>query len=186
MTTKSILVDLTVVPSYCNAWPELEIQANGQTVWKDQVTETSVISFGFDTEPNNQIRINYINKRNGPDVWDTQIDQAGQIVQDQYAILTRVRINHAQCDWIIDDLLWHYLDGTQRANRGFMDLQGHADIEFPADVYGWIVQQRQSRAEITDKTSALDYKNIYIPSHTNQQACDLLDEIKQMVNNIRV
>jgi hypothetical protein len=186
MTANSILVDLTVVPNYCNAWPELEIQANGRTVWKNWVTKPLVISFGFDAQTSNQIRIKYINKRNGPDVWDTQIDQAGRITQDQNAVLTSVRINRARCDWILDSLLWNYLDGTQRANRGFMDLQGHADIEFPADVYAWIVQQRQARAEVTDKASALDYKNIYIPSHTNQQARELIDEIKQIVDKIRV
>jgi hypothetical protein len=181
-----VTVDLSITPSFCNAWPELLITANGQRVWQDLVQSTSTITVKFPSQPTNLIRIKYLNKQNGPDTWDTQLDPDGRIIQDQNAVLTGVRINGARCDWIIDSLLWNYLDGTQRANRGFMDLQGHADIEFPADVYAWIVQQRQARAEVTDKTSALDYKNIYIPSHTNQQACDLLDEIKQMVNNIRV
>lgn len=184
MTQDPITVDLTFTASFCNAWPELVVEANGQTVWHDHVQETATVTLQFPRQEHNQVRIKYINKRNGPDIWDTAIDDQGRIVQDQHAILTSIRISGAQCDWIIDSLLWNYVDGRSQANRGFMDLQGWADIEFPGQVYEWIMEQRQSRIINTGKTSALDYKNIYIPSKVNQASLDIIEEIKHMVQRL--
>lgn len=185
MTQDLIAIELTVTASYCNAWPELVIEANGQTVWHDHVQETAVIRLQFPALEHNRVRIKYVNKRNGPDVWDTVIDDQGRIVQDQHAILTGVRICGARCDWILDSLLWNYADGRGQANRGFMDLQGHADIEFPGEVYEWIIEQRQSRIINPGKTSALDYKNIYIPSKANPVSLEIIEEIKHMVGTLR-
>lgn len=185
MTQDLITIELTVTASYCNAWPELVILANDQMLWHDHVQKTAVINLQFPRQEHNRVTIKYINKRNGPDVWDTVIDQQGHIVQDQHAILTSIRICGARCDWIIDSLLWNYTDGRTKANRGFMDLQGHAGIEFPGAVYEWIMEQRQSRIINTGKTSALDYKNIYIPSKANPVSLAIIEEIKHMVGQLR-
>jgi hypothetical protein len=181
-----VTVDLSITPSFCNAWPELLITANGEKVWQDLVQSQSTITVRFPAQDTNLVRITYLNKQNGPDVWDTQIDADGRIIQDQNAVLTTIRINGARCDWILDSLMWNYLDGRQQPNRGFMDLQGHADIEFPRDVYAWIIEQRQARTRKTNKTSALDYKSIYIPTHVNQASLEVIEEIKQMVNKLHV
>lgn len=185
MTQEFITVDMTFRASFCNAWPELVVEANDHIMWHDHVQETATVNLRFPALEHNRVMIKYINKRNGPDFWDTEIDDQGRIVRDQHAILTSIRISGARCDWIIDSLLWNYADGRQQANRGFMDLQGYADIQFPGAVYEWIVEQRQSRTINTGKTSALDYKNIYIPSKVNRASLEIIEEIKHMVGQLR-
>jgi hypothetical protein len=186
MIDNLITVDLTIVPSFCNQWPQIEIEANGQTVWKDYVTQKSIISVDFLAQEQNTVRIKYINKQNGPDVWDTVLDESGSIVADQYAILTSIRINRARCDWIIKTTVWNYVNGEQKENYGFMDLQGHMEISFPCSVYDWIVEQRQAMAPTSTHTSSLDYKNIYIPQHENKLSCELIEEIKQKISELNV
>lgn len=186
MSNKLITIDLTIVPSFCNQWPQLEIEANDQTVWKDYVTQGSTISVDFLAQEQNTVRIKYINKRNGPDVWDTKIDENGAIVEDQHAVLTNIRINRAQANWLIATTEWHYANGEQKQNFGFMTHQGYMQINFPLDVYTWIIQQRRATATQSEQTSSLDYKNIYIPQHENEISCQLIEEIKQSISQLNV
>jgi hypothetical protein len=186
MSNKLITIDLTIVPSFCNQWPQIEIEANDQTVWKDYVTQESTISVDFLAQEQNTVRIKYTNKRNGPDTWDTTLDENGAIVQDQNAVLTNVRINRAQANWLIATTVWNYTNGEQKQNYGFMDLQGYMEINFPSDVYTWIIQQRRATAPQSEQTSSLDYKNIYIPQHENEMSRQLIEEIKQKISQLNV
>ena len=186
MNNNLITVDLTILPSFCNQWPQLEIEANDQTVWKDYVTQESTISVDFLAQEQNTVKIKYLNKQNGPDIWDTELDKNGTIIADQHAVLTNVRINRAQCDWLVATTIWTYTNGEQKQNYGFMDLQGHMQINFPLDVYTWIIQQRQATAPQSEQTSSLDYKNIYIPQHENEMSSKLIKEIKQKILQLNV
>ena len=79
-----------------------------------------------------------------------------------------------------------WIQGLQKENFGFMDLQGFMDIEFPRDVYGWIIQQRKTMAPASDKQSALDYKGIYLPQHETKISFELIEEIKGIIKQINV
>ena len=186
MSNNLITVDLTIVPSFCNQWPQLEIEANNQTVWKDYVTQESTISVDFIAQEQNAVKIKYLNKQNGPDIWDTDLDKNGKIIADQHAVLTNVRINQARADWLIATTVWNYANGEQKQNYGFMDLRGYMQINFPLDVYTWIIQQRQATAPQSEQTSSLDYKNIYIPQHKNEMSRRLIEEIKQRISQLNV
>jgi hypothetical protein len=186
MQDSLITVDLTIVPGFCNDWPLIEIEANDQLVWKDFVTTESTITLEFLSQNSNTIRIKYINKRNGPDVWDTKIDQDGNILEDQHAILTCIRINGAKIQWLIDSLMWNYVTGGQKQNYGYMDLPGYFELTFPRDVYQWIVEQRQKQSASSSKVSSLDYKNIYIPQHENEMSQQLIQELEQKIKKLNV
>jgi hypothetical protein len=186
MINNLITVDLNIVPSFCNQWPQIEIEANGQVLWNDSITHESTIKVEFLAQEQNSVRIKYINKRNGPDVWDTEIDKDGAIIADQHAVLTGIKINRARCNWLIETMTWNYANGDKKENYGFMDLQGYTEIIFPAEVYKWIVQQHQAMTPQKEQTSSLDYKNIYIPQHENEMSCRLIEEIKQQITKLNV
>lgn len=186
MIKNLISADLTFVASFCNDWPILQIEANRQTVYTGRIEQTATISFSFEATADNLITIKYTNKRNGPDVWDTVIDQSGNILQDQHAVLTGVRLNGARCDWVIDSMIWNYADGRQKHNRGFMDLIGHMDMNFPQDVFEWIIEHRKSTATTSNKKSSLDYSEIYVAQHESKLSLALIQEIKEMIKQINV
>ena len=180
----TIRLDLT--PSFCNNWPELAIEANNRLIWHGHVAEKTSLNLMFDSEDINYVTIKYLNKRNGPDIWDTKMNDHGQIIEDQNCVLTDIYINRARCgEWLIPTICWKYDDGRTVNNYGFMDLKGSMSIEFPRDVYSWIIQQRQLLSTPTsEKTSSISYKNIYIPQHENQLCLQLIDEIKQKIETL--
>lgn len=181
-----ITLDLDLLPNFCNQWPKLSITANNTVLWQAYVVEPGRVTVTFTAQESNCVRISYLNKMNGPDVWDTKIDDAGKIIADQNCILTNVLINRARCKWIPAETAWTYLDGTTKLNYGFMDLQGYMEFSFPRDVYQWIIEKRQSNGPANTKKSSLDYKSIYIPQHENMESRAIINDIKQMLGTLNV
>lgn len=176
-----IKVTLILQSSFCNAWPELEISANGEKVWKDFVKETQKITVEFPGKFSNSLRVSYLNKRQGPDVWDTVVDGDGKILEDQHCILKSILINGAKCDWLVETTPYQYPDQSSKLNFGFMDGVGHMEFYFPDDVYQWILDYRKSISPVNARTSSLDYKNIYIPKNENDASLKIINEVKEIL-----
>ena len=180
-----IQLSLTFEGHFCNSWPELEITANSECIWKGSVEASHRLDLQFPSAPLNRVKISYINKRNGPTVWDTVIDDQGHIIEDQHCILKRILIDRADCSWLIQDAIYHYLDGTNKKNFGFMDLKGHMELVFPDDVYEWLLDHRREKGQSASlRQSSLDYKNIYIPQHNHPEIQNLIAEIKKLLDHI--
>lgn len=177
-----VRIDLYFHAEFCNAWPEIEIRANAQLVWKDFVIGDQKVSVEFPGAERNEIKVAYLNKRQGPDVWDTVVDADGNIVQDQHCILQSVLINGAKCDWLIDSLFYEYPDRPSKLNYGFMDAVGCMQFCFPQDVYQWVLDYRKSISPVNSRASSLDYKNIYIPQHENERSLQIIAEVKQILD----
>jgi hypothetical protein len=178
-----VTISLTFRASFCNHWPELQIVANNQTVWQGYVEEHNKITVEFERLPTNKVCVRYLNKRNGPDAWDTKMDQQGNIVEDQHCVLEQILIDGANCGWLIAQTAYCYNDGTSKMTYGFMDLQGYMEFEFSEDVYQWIIDYRQSKTPVNTKTSSLDYKNIYIPQNQHAETKKIIDNIKKLLES---
>ena len=176
-----IKLSLTFEASFCNQWPELEITANDHVIWKGFVEGTQQLILKFVGLDKNHIVLKYLNKQNGPDLWDTTIDDSGNILQDQHCILKQILINDANCEWLISEMPYHYNDGTCKNNFGYMDLKGYMKFNFPMNVYRWILDHRQSIKPSNSRNSSLDYKNIYIPQNENAQLTTVINEIKKLL-----
>lgn len=174
-----ISLSATFESGFCNYWPEIELLANEQTLWRGYIKKRAAIAVEFPALPYNRVCIKYLNKRNGPDVWDTRVDDQGSIVEDQYCVLTGLMINRARCDWFIERIPYRRAEGQQEFTFGYMAFQGSLEFDLPRDVYQWIVEQRQSDANIDGSpTSSLNYKNIYIPMNQSKDTLQLIANIK--------
>jgi len=178
-----VTLSLTFKASFCNQWPELKIVSNNRPVWQGHIEGQNKITVQFERLPENHVSIFYINKRNGPEVWDTKIDLDGNILEDQNCVLEQILIDHASCDWLITKTPYHYNEGLSKMNFGFMDLQGHMDLTFPGDVYQWIIDYRQSIKPVNTKNSSLDYKNVYIPQNESTETKKIITNIKQLLQS---
>ena len=183
MTPLQIQIRLDFVASFCNSWPEICIKINGQTYWHNFIQNETTLNFIFPEQITNNVTISYLNKRNGPDIYDTVVVD-DKIIEDQNCVLKDVYLNRSRCTWIAESSIMHYLDGTTFPNRGFMNQKGSIILSFPNDVYGWIVEQRKLLFPQTGKKSDIDYKNIYIPANENLQIKETIEKVRALIQNI--
>lgn len=178
--------DFHAVPSFCNAWPLIAVEINGQELWRDYVDHAQPIQVEFELLEHNQILIKYLNKNQGPELWDTVVDPQGKILQDQYCVIKHIRLGRSRCDFLLPSMVWHDANGTDLPNlHGFMSSRGHFSIDFPRDVYGWILDQRRQRLfHRPERSSALDYWTNYIGDNSHAEVNKLLQEIKQVLKEL--
>ncbi len=182
MTSCNVILNFSA--SWCNDWPEIVISCNGNDLFTGKIEKTAKVLLEFPIQATNTIFIKYINKRNGPDAWDTQV-QDGKIIQDQYCILTGLNINKSKSDWLLEELIY-YRDNntTNEQSRGFMDLVGYFKIEFPQDVYKWIANGRRKKLTQTSHQSSIAYENIYIPDNNYNDIQILLKDIQDLIDKV--
>ena len=179
-------LDFYATPSFCNSWPLVSVEVNGQELWCGYVDSPQIIAVEFKPQEHNQVLIRYLNKNQGPVLWDTVVDAEGKILQDQFCIIKDIRVAKSRCDFIIHDLIYHGDDGTSTDNlHGFMSKRGHYCFEFPQDVYGWILDKRREKIfHQPDRISSLDYWTNYIGDNSHAEMNKLLLEIKQILNKL--
>jgi hypothetical protein len=183
MLEQNKVLEFTATPSFCNSWPEISVEANGVVLWQGIVDHVQRFRLSMDIQDHNQVYIRYLNKRKGPVIWDTVTDHTGKIVEDQYCIISEIYIARSRCDFLISELAFHGEDGTVERTFGFMSQRGHLLIEFPGDVYSWILNRRQQQMLGTRQgSSALDYWTNYIIDSTDADQA-IIKEIKQLLNN---
>jgi hypothetical protein len=177
----------TFQPSFCNAWPKIAIEINQQIVFCEFIEQTKVLELEFDLDDHNEILIKYLNKRSGPEVWDTEIDQNGNIIKDQHCILTDIYLAGSRCDFLIPKMSYFCDSGNVEDNLlGFMAQKGHYRIEFPKDVYSWIVDSRHKKIKeyySSKGESSLAYFESYA-STNNQNLDELLVKIDNLIKEL--
>jgi hypothetical protein len=179
-------LDFYVTPSFCNSWPLISVEVNGQELWRDYVEQPQTIAVEFESQDQNQVFIKYLNKNQGPVLWDTVVDSDGKILQDQFCIIKDIRIAKSRCDFLLYDLVYHGADGTNTANLlGFMSTIGYYSIEFPKDAYSWILEKRKEKIfHQPERSSSLDYWTNYIGDNSHAEVNQLLQEIKQILKQL--
>ena len=183
MLEQNQVLEFAATPSFCNSWPEIAVDINGVRTWQGTVDHQQRFRLPMTIQDHNQVYIRYLNKRKGPEIWDTRTDHTGEIVEDQYCVISEIYIARSRCDFLIGNLVYHGEDGTEERTHGFMSQRGHLLIEFPRDVYSWILSQRQRQMLQTSKrSSALDYWTNYIIDADNADQ-QIITEIKQLLAN---
>jgi hypothetical protein len=158
-------VEFHILPSFCNAWPLISVEVNGQDLWSNYVDHPQTVTVNFAAKEINCVRIKYLNKRKGPMIWDTIIDEHGKIVQDQNCVISEIKVGGSRCDFLLLDLLYYHEENgtTESGLYGFMSSLGYYEFEFPQDVYSWVSDQRKSRMlKNPKKNSSLDYWTNYM------------------------
>jgi hypothetical protein len=177
----------TFNPSFCNNWPKIAITINEQIVFCEFIDQKTTVNLDFEIKEQNKILITYLNKRSGPDVWDTEIDQQGNIINDQYCILSDIYLAGSRCDFLIP-MMSYYLDSgiTQNGLCGFMAYNGHYEIKFPKDIYSWIVESRHKKIKeyySSRGESSLAYFESYA-SNDSQNLEELLTNIDTLIEEL--
>jgi len=183
---KTIEFQVDLVPSFCNYWPEVSIEANGQELWRAFVEYPQTVKIEFSPAENNHLYIRYLNKRSGPDEWDTQLNSQGDIIADQNCVLTNFKIGGSRCDFLLRNLIYHHDDQTtEKGLWGFMAKKGHYLIEFPKEIYKWIVDSRTPfLMQTRSHNSSLEYWTNYLGDPNDPKTVELLKEIEILIDKM--
>jgi hypothetical protein len=179
-------VEILFEASYCNQWPMIEIIINNQLVWSDRIINQQVIKLEFDVADHNTVSIGYLDKKQGPDQWDTELDEQGNIVADQHAIIKMIKIAGSRCDFLINDMVYQNTKGNTLSNLfGFMSEPGYYKIEFPCEIYNWVLKNRQAKIfDTKQRSSSLDYWTNYIGNNDDPETEKLLKKIKSLLEQL--
>lgn len=173
--------------NFCNSWPLISVEVNGHDLWTSYVDHAQTVKIDFEVNPTNCIRIKYLNKQQGPKIWDTKLDAHGNMSQDQNCVLSDIKIGNSRCDFLLLDLMYHNQhSGTIDAGLyGFMSSRGYYQIEFPQDFYKWILDQRRSRLfDHNRRSSSLDYWTNYMGNNSDSATDELIHDIKILLNQL--
>jgi len=180
-------VEFYILPSFCNAWPLISVEVNGQELWINHVDHPQTVCVEFKVEDTNTVRIKYLNKRLGPDYWDTIVDETGKILQDQNCVISDIKIGGSRCDFLLLELAYHnqHCGLLEPGLYGFMSHQGYYEFKFPRELYTWIIDQRRSRMISSQKrSSSLDYWTNYLGDNSNQDTFLLIEEIEVLLSQL--
>lgn len=178
----------TLTPSFCNTWPEICFKINGKNVWQNLVTTKQIVNLEFDLEEENKVEIVYLNKRDGPDIWDTKVDSENNILEDQHCIVSNILVGGSRCDFLLDSLDFYYDSGIIETNcNGFMSKKGKLVFTFPKDIYNWISEKRNKfilkNFDEDAKESSLSYFENYVQINT-ELITNLLKKIDNLLEDI--
>lgn len=177
---------ITLDPSFCNNWPQIKIEINNVCAWEGSVEFVQQLKLPFELQPSNHIYVSYLNKRQGPDQWDTLVDDNGKIIADQNCIISNLMIAGSRCDFLVDQLPFNGNDGTEEYTLGFMSKKGHYHIEFPENVYQWIVANRRKSLLGDDRrSSSLDYWTNYLGDTQDDKIKELLTDIDHLLEQFK-
>ena len=177
---------ITLNPSFCNEWPRIKIEINNQCAWEGVVETMQELNLSFVLQESNYIYVSYLNKQQGPDRWDTLVDADGKIIEDQYCIISNLRIAGSRCDFLVEQLPFKGNDGSEEYTLGFMSKKGHYCIEFPENVYQWIVTNRRKSLLGDDRRlSSLDYWTNYLGDTQDAKIKELLNDIEHLLEQFK-
>lgn len=171
-----IKLQLLLFGSYCNSWPKVFVRANGNRIWTGDVIDEICVDLEFPRQATNIVDIGMVNKRSGPAVYDTVLDQHSNIVQDKSVQIKQILLDGSRCGWLLNSMSCTYADQTTRTNlNGFLGQNGFFRFEFPDDIYTWVAEQRNSKIKSAGPQSSLDYRSIYF-NDSNEEIYQTIQE----------
>jgi hypothetical protein len=165
-----------------NGWPIIKILGNNQLLWQGEIQSRAQVTVEIELKFLNQLKISLINKNNGPDRWDTLLDDHNVIIEDKQCVINAIYFDRARFIFFHDELAYYLSSGEVEYPYGYMSLNGFYQIEFPQNVYDWIIDRRIKRLPKRATQSALSYDSVYF-NESNDNINKLIDECKNILND---
>lgn len=138
-STDEFVLELLLDTSAVNGNPGIEISFNGEILFNDLLKEGSDIPVRvFGTQQNtNSLKIKMINKG----IYDTVVDEQGNIVKDKFILIKKLKINGLD---LVDDIEFYFANTTYKENSkvvesklGFWAHDSELEIKFDGLFKPW-------------------------------------------------
>jgi hypothetical protein len=182
MESKLCLVRVELYGTACNGYPLIEVHANSNLVFRGDIAGTTQVEFEVLLDKTNTIQVSLVNKQNGPTVYDTVVDENGNILQDKSCNIVNIYFDRAKANFLLDDLEYEFDSGNKAMIYGYLSQNGRYNIQFPDDVYDWIIENRRKKLPRRTNQSSLTYDSIYFNENDNTYIDELINECKKVLN----
>lgn len=171
--------------SFCNQWPLMRLQVNGQVLWDQEVRERMTIEVTVpDPKDSNTLVLTHHGKRFGEDgVWDTDIEKGlDRIIEIEDLQFDGHSIQHLRGE-LMFRTAWNQtqLNDPEFVKRydffachGTMSFNGDIELEFEMPIMNWLTMAKFKRpiSSSTAYFSGYDLRWHY-------------DEPRQLINEIK-
>lgn len=92
-------IDVKVIGTFCNSWPNLIIELNDKTIYDDVIVDTQVINLQVNNllDKNNKIILGMKGKKFGKNkVWDTKVEN-NKIIADKTIKILSLKLDEVEC-----------------------------------------------------------------------------------------
>lgn len=181
-------------------WPNVMIIVNGITMWTGVCQNKTNISFSFEPQEHNTLSIKHYNKSFGENrVWHTSANGDRNITVEQiklghvdihnllYLGQTVNSFNDKQiADFQRDNQDIPYIKQYVHEEAIYMGYNGTYTLEFPHEVYDWIIVEstKFNRPVDPTKQSSLNSVNWRLDWINSKEVFHILDEIEGYLNKI--
>lgn len=181
-------------------WPNVIITVNEVTMWTGVCQEKTNISFSFEPQEHNTLSIRHYNKSFGENrVWHTTA------TSDRNITVEEIKIDHVDIHNLlylgatVHDFNGRQLDDFYKANQDppylktyvhkepiFMGYNGTYILQFPKEVYDWIIVEstKFNRPVDPTKQSSLNSVNWRLDWINSSEVFHILDEIEDYISKI--
>jgi len=185
MTNRKLNLTLDSSCAYDGYWPYIEIVINSEIKYSDYINKKILIEIDFVSLDKNNISIFYKNKRVGPDVWDTIIDNDGNIIRDQYILIDGIKIDECNLNFLIPEISFETSAGELIKTNGFIGFNGVYKIAYSEPYYEWVHKTRLQllkNVQNNSYNSSLPYITNYVYEYNNEEITRLVNQFQDAVN----
>jgi len=166
-------------------WPYIDVVINDKIAYSDYLNNKNLLNITFQSLEKNTIVLHYKNKRNGPDIWDTIIDNQGNINKDQCILIKGIRIDKCNLNFLIHVLKFELLNDELIDCFGYLAYNGRYKIEYCEPYYEWVHSTRLKYTKQIDTDefdSSLPYSTNYVYNHDNKKLTEVLKQFQNTVD----
>ena len=182
-------INIKTTSNFCNRWPELSVTCDDVELFRDTVQEQLEITLQIPEIDSHTVKIGMFNKHFGEDnIWDTEMDDAGNILNDLVMSITDVCVN----DISIKNLLQKNLFTVHKSSgQDFLDdkiysdgcfnFNGYFEFRYSTPIINSIINQKFKTEVEHDKSYFSNYTKVF---HYEDET-RLIKEIYEIVDEVK-
>jgi len=186
------LLEFKLVPTHCNRWPCFFVEHNGKLIYSKEISTPETVSLTLEDSDDNHISFGINNKQFGAEnVWDTQTDSAGKIVQDLTLTIESATLEAVD---VLDLILKqpYQLDktfgqehiGKEIVSDGTINFNGFFTLDYSSPYLNSITNQKwkqpvQQQSYYSNSTTLFHYEK---DLELIDEIYDIIEQAKQFSN----
>jgi hypothetical protein len=182
-------IELNVVGSYCNSWPNLIVEVNKNKIYDGEIQgeQNLKLEFNDTIKLGNQFIIGMTNKRFGKGgVWDT-VTENNVIVKDKTIQIKSIKLDDVECKTLFNNVF--YVRRTDRQPTYFpdkvesldtMNYNGYFSFLFDIPLYNSLINKKFKQ----DLSDDISYFSNYTKVFHYEEEIELINSIKDTLKEI--
>ena len=182
-------IDVKVIGTFCNSWPNLIIELNDKTIYDDVIVDTQVINLQVNNllDKNNKIILGMKGKKFGKNkVWDTKVEN-NKIIADKTIKILSLKLDEVECKDLFNsqfhvkrsDQQPSYFPDTVESSDT-MHYNGYFGFSFDLPLYNSLINKKFSNKSEDEISYFSNYTKVF---HYDEEI-KIITEIEENLKKI--